>query len=350
MAQDRYLIAGATGIIGRRLTERMAQDGSVVGLSRRPPDSTMDGVRYLPLDLTDASACLQAMQDLDGISHIFYAARHDHDSKSPEKVEENLAMLRNLVEAAEAAGHPVRHVHVVQGTKYYGSNLGPFKTPARESDARVPGANFYFAQEDYLIARENEARWTWSTSRPHGILDDQPGIARSMAMVIAVYAALLKALGEPLSFPGTPGNFEALYQCTNTAHLADGIAWLAATPGCANQAFNVINGDYVRWRDLWPVFAEIFGMKPGPVRTVRLTEVMADKAPLWDQIVEKYGLVPQPYEAVAVWPYGDHLFTPHWDMVSSIDKLRAHGFTQTVETKQSFLNAFAALRAARIIP
>lgn len=171
-----------------------------------------------------------------------------------------------------------------------------------------------------------------------------------MAMVIAVYAALLKALGEPLYFPGTPGNFEALYQCTNTAHLADAIAWLAATPGCANQAFNVINGDYVRWRDLWPIFAEKFGMKAGPVRTVRLAETMAGKAPLWDRIVEEHGLVPQPFEDVAVWPYGDHLFTPHWDMVSSIDKLCAHGFTQTVETKQPFISAFAALRAARFIP
>ena len=196
MVQDRYLIAGATGIIGRRLTERMAQRGAVIGLARRPPEAASASVKYLPLDMIDAAACRRVLRGLDGVSHILYAARHDHDSKSPEKVSENLAMLRNLVEAAEAAGHKLRHVHVVQGTKYYGSNLGPFRTPARETDPRVPGANFYYAQEDYLIAREGDAPWTWSTSRPHGILDDQPGIARSMAMVIAVYAALLKELGE----------------------------------------------------------------------------------------------------------------------------------------------------------
>lgn len=350
MAQHKVLIAGATGIVGRRLVERMAAEGPVVGIARRPPDPAPAGVAYAAIDLTDAAACRSALAKFDGITHILYAARHDHDSRAPEKVAENLAMLRHLVEAVEAGGHPLAHVHVVQGTKYYGSNLGPFRTPAREDDPRIPAPNFYYAQEDYLIGRQAEAGWTWSATRPHGILDDAPGIARSMTMVIAVYAAILKELGERLYFPGTPGNFEALYQCTNTAHLAEAVAWMAYEPRCANQAFNVINGDYVRWRDLWPVFAEDFGMEPGPVRTVKLAQAMADKAPVWDRIVEKHRLFPRRFEDVAVWPYGDHLFTPHWDMVSSIDKLRAFGFTQSVDTKAAFLDAFAKLRQARAIP
>lgn len=28
-------------------------------------------------------------------------------------------------------------VHLVQGSKYYGSELGPHKTPAKESDPRI---------------------------------------------------------------------------------------------------------------------------------------------------------------------------------------------------------------------
>jgi hypothetical protein len=169
-------------------------------------------------------------------------------------------------------------------------------------------------------------------------------------MVIAVYAAILKEQGLPLYFPGTVGNFEAQYQCTNTAHLADAVAWITLRPECANQAFNVINGDYVRWCDLWPVFADFFGMPPGPVHTVRLGETMPSEAAVWDRIVEKHGLRPQRFEDVAVWPYGDHLFTPHWDMVSSIEKLRRFGFAESTETQASFLSAFAALRHARVIP
>jgi hypothetical protein len=259
-------------------------------------------------------------------------------------------MLSNVVEAVEAGDHDLQHVHIVQGTKYYGSNLGPFKTPAAEDDPRTGENNFYFAQEDYLIDCCGDSGWSWSASRPHGILDDQTGIARNMTQLIAVYAAMLKEQGQPLYFPGTEGNFNALYQCTNTAQLAKAITWMACEPQCSNQAFNVINGDYVRWRDLWPVFAEHFGMEAGPVRTVKLGEIMPGKASMWTQIVEKYDLQRQAYEDVALWEYGDHLFTPHWDMVSSMDKAHRYGFADAPDTVASFLQAFTKLRREGVVP
>ena len=41
---------------------------------------------------------------------------------------------------------------LVTGTNYYGSHLGPFKTPAREDDTRHDGPDFYFDQVDWLTA------------------------------------------------------------------------------------------------------------------------------------------------------------------------------------------------------
>jgi hypothetical protein len=38
----------------------------------------------------------------------------------------------------------------MQGYKVYGAHLGPFKTPARESDPGVPGAEFNAAQLAWL--------------------------------------------------------------------------------------------------------------------------------------------------------------------------------------------------------
>ncbi len=61
-------------------------------------------------------------------------------------------------------------------------------------------------------------------------------------------------------------------------------------PACANQAYNVTNGDFIRWENLWPRFAEYFGMQAGPVKTVRLAQAMADKAPVWERIVARHGL------------------------------------------------------------
>ncbi|MBT5665710.1 MAG: SDR family oxidoreductase [Rhodospirillaceae bacterium] len=358
MVQNKALIAGATGIVGRRLVEHLTASGDwqVIGLSRRPPKDTgpdtgaTADVEFLSVDLTDEESCRRALRSIDGITHILYTARHDFGAHRPEPIEANARMLRNTVEAVEAGDHALQHVHIVQGTKYYGSNLGPFKTPAEEDDPRTPVDNFYFAQEDYLIDRCGESGWSWSASRPHGILDDQTGIARNMTQLIAVYAAILKEQGQPLYFPGTPGNFDALYQCTNTKQLAKAIAWMACEPRCANQAFNVINGDYVRWRDLWPVFAEHFAMEAGPVRTVKLAVSMPDKAGSWNQIVEKYDLQRQVYEDVALWDYGDHLFTPHWDMMSSMDKARRYGFADAPDTVASFLHAFKQLRCDRVVP
>jgi len=46
--------------------------------------------------------------------------------------------------------------------------------------------------------------------------------------VIAVYAAISKALGQPLYFPGSAENFHALYQCVDATLLAKAIAWIRA--------------------------------------------------------------------------------------------------------------------------
>src|SRR5581483_7947600 len=251
-----------------------------IGLARRPIDAAFPAIA---VDLMDAQACRRALTDVaPDVTDIFYAARYAHTTRAKEPIEENLAMLRNVLDAVTPLARDLRHVHLVQGTKYYGSDLGPFRTPAKETDPRIATPNWYYAQEDHVIERQRGERWTWSASRPHGICDVAPHIARSMARVIAVYASILRELGEPLSFPGTPGNFNAIYQCTDAALLARAIVWMATEPRCANQAFNVTNGDYIRWANLWPRFAECFGMEAGPVRTMSLANEMADKGPVWE--------------------------------------------------------------------
>jgi hypothetical protein len=40
----------------------------------------------------------------------------------------------------------LQRVILVTGANYYGSHLGPFRTPCEESDARHAGDNYYFHQ------------------------------------------------------------------------------------------------------------------------------------------------------------------------------------------------------------
>jgi hypothetical protein len=88
----------------------------------------------------------------------------------------------------------------------------------------------------------------------------------------------------PLHFPGKVKAYDALYQCTDAAHLAKGMVWAVTSPRAANQAFNLTNGDYVRWRHAWPIIADWFDMEVGDLIPMSLSDFKADKQPLWDEI------------------------------------------------------------------
>ena len=163
-------------------------------------------------------------------------------------------MLKNLVTVIEPVAK-LEHVHAVHGSKYYGHQLGPVPVPLTEDTPRAKNRNFYFEQEDFLRAQSRGKGWTYSTSRPHSFCDPAIDYARSAGLVIAVYAAVQRELGLALDFPGTATGFHVRTQFTDTGLLARCIAWMAKEPRCANQGFNVVNGDYPRWSDLWPQFA-----------------------------------------------------------------------------------------------
>jgi nucleoside-diphosphate-sugar epimerase len=347
----KAVVAGATGVVGRRLAEHLVSTGEweILGLARRPP-KTPAPFTTICADLTSADDCREKLSDVRGVTHILYAGRYPH-TKQPEPIEINVAMMTNLVEAIEARNSGLQHVHVLQGSKWYGSTSGPYKTPAREDDPRLQGDHtFYYVQQDWLEARRRRARWSWSASRPHAIVDRSTGITRSLSLLIAVYAAILKEQGEPLYFPGSEGNFRAIYQCTDALLLAKAIAWMCSEPRCANQAYNVINGDYIRWVNLWPEFAKYFGMAPGAVRTQHLGLTMPEKKPVWERIAHKHGLEAPAYGDLVLWPYGDFVFHPAWDIMSDTLKLRQHGFHQVRDTRQMFFDLFDFYREQRIIP
>jgi nucleoside-diphosphate-sugar epimerase len=351
MRRNVGLVAGARGVVGRRLAEHLAAlpEWQVIGLARDTQDLG-PGIEAIDVDLTDRAAVRTRLRGLSEVTHVFYAARHDHAGEAPEPVEDNAGMLENLMDAIEPVAKGLCHVHLVHGTKYYGSHLGPFKTPARESDPRPLATVFYHVQADAIAHRQRGKGWTWSISHPHAICDPDIRIRRSVSRLIAVYAIISRELGLPLCFPGTPGCYEALFQCTDAALLARAISWMSTTPACANQMFNVINGDYFRWCHLWPKFASYFGMEPGPVRTVRLASVMADKGPVWERIAQKHGLRPLPFEELVPWSYGDFLFRPPYDIMSDMTKARRYGFHETVDSEAMFFRLFDHFRAERIIP
>ncbi|MFP3564557.1 SDR family oxidoreductase [Paraburkholderia sp. SIMBA_030] len=343
------VIAGGGGVVGASLARTLVSKGwEVIGLARKRVD--IPGVRWVGVDLLDAQDCHAKLSALTKTTHIFCAARYNFAEGGREPLDENLAIVRNVVETLDHAAPGLRHIHMVQGMKYYGSHAGPFMTPAKESHPRCPIPNFYYLQQDYLTEKQAGARWTWSVSRPDALLHAVPGVPRSLVSVIAVYALICRELGLPLSFPGTEAAFHALYECTSADQLAEGLLWMSEAPAAANQAYNLINGDYIRWVNLWPVFARYFDIPLGPVQTVKLVDVMADRGPVWDRIVQRHGLEPWPYDRVALWAYADYIWSRGWDVMADMTKVRQHGFHRTVDTESEFVRFFDELRSQRVIP
>ncbi len=343
------VVAGASGLVGRCIVTELCKAGgwNLIGLGRRA--QTMEGVRWIAVDLANAADCRHALGNLKEVTHLFYAGRYDHPEGVPESVEINTAMLVNLINALEPVA-PLQHVHAVHGSKYYGHQLGPVPIPMVEHQARAPNQNFYFNQEDFLIKRTRNATWRYSTSRPHAFCDPAIDHPRSIGLVIAVYAAIQRELGLPLDFPGTAAGFQALTQFTDLALLGRSVVWMANEPRCANQAFNVVNGDTPRWSELWPDFAAAFGMTVGTPQNIKLEHWIKDKSPVWAAVVKKHRLRATDVQQLALWPYGDYQLRPQWDVTSSMEKARTLGFTDAVDSYRMFRGQFDHYRAEKIIP
>src|SRR5713226_1858302 len=346
------VVVGAQGVIGRYISERLFSlpDWQVVGLSRRRGE---DGprIRHISVDLLDPADARAKLSGLSGTTHVFYAAFQAGSGPAAEyakNIAANRDMLVNSVSAIERAAPGLQRVVLVTGTKYYGSHLGPFKTPAREGDPRHAGANYYFDQIDWLTGFQRGKRWNWTELRPQTLCGFAPGTAMSIVSVIAAYAAIMKELGMPLAFPGTA--WETLYQVTDSAHFADAALWAAIEPRCANQAYNITNGDYFRWHHLWPRIAEAMDVTAADPQPLNLTHFMADKAPLWDAMVHKHALKPYRFDEVVAWPFGDYVFNCNWDVMSNVTKSRLHGFQDVVDSEEMFVRLLQRFRNEKIVP
>ena len=360
LTQARYtaLIAGYTGAVGGALARELAGRGEwrVYGLARRAPVAAepagpvVAGVTGVAADMADRDGLRSALEPLADVTHLFYCGRATHAEQVIEDAAANLALLENVVTATEAAAAGLRHVHLVQGGKYYGVHVGPFPTPADEAQPRAPVDNFNYDQQDYLSARAAAARWTWSASRPNTLVHFSPAIARNLVSTLGAWAAICRELGAALDFPGPPAAYASLTQVTSIELLARAIAWMVTEPACANEAFNVTNTDLFRWHALWPRLAEAFAMPLGSVRPQRLAEVMAGRDALWRQVCARHGLAQARLDRVANWGYADATLERTWDEILSHNKARRLGFHDWDDSLARFFAVLGAYRQAGILP
>lgn len=351
----KALIAGGLGVVGRSLVEHLTtQPGwEVVALSRRKPDFETSA-KFISVDLSDRATTLRSLREIADVTHVLFAALFEpaDGRKEADYVSVNVDMLVNFLDGVEEGSPGLKHVALMHGGKAYGVQLGPPpRVPSREDDPHVMPPNFYYDQEAVLRERQKGKSWTWTILRPPAVCGLAIGAPLNTTLAVGMLAAISRELGIPLRFPGTLGH---LKDACDAQLLARAIEWAGWSVSAQNQIFNITNGDCFMWEQLFPKIARLFGMECDFPHRMSLTSVMADKGPLWNGMVKKYGLQSYGYEQlIPSWNYMDWTFRlnqkPFSSLLSTI-KIRQAGFHECIDTETMFLRQLTDLQRRRILP
>ena len=358
---NTVLVAGASGLVGFAAAKHFAQrpGWKVIAVSRRLPEG-LDGVELVSVDLTDRARSAEVFGRLREVTHVVYAALFEKPGlirgwRERDQMETNRVMLENFFEPLRAAAPGLRHVTLLQGTKAYGAHLGPIAIPAKERQPRHEHENFYWLQEDYVRQRQRDQAWTFTSLRPQVIFGESLGSHMNLIPAIGVYAALLREQGRPLAFPGGPPWVREAVDADLLAHACE---WAATSPACANETFNINNGDVFEWRQVWPAIADALDMEVGPDDLLSLADTLPPREKEWEAIVRRHGLRAPARFADYVgqgFIYADAQFAygakrpPPTTLVSTI-KARQAGFHECMDTEDMFRKWFRRFRELRWLP
>jgi len=295
MADKKVVVAGATGLVGNAALRHFGASGGceVVALSRRKPREFY-GARYVKIDLTDPAQCGRAATELQGATHLVYAALYEAPNlvdgwRDANQIRINDRMLRNLMAALEPVAPALKHVALLQGTKAYGVHVRPLTVPAREGRSEMyEQPNFYWAQENFLRELQKGKSWHWSILRPVLIVGLAMGGAMDLIPPLGVYAAMLRQQGRALDYPG---GAPRVSQAVDVDLLARAIAWSAEAVAARNEAFNVTNGDVFTWENIWPAISDALEMKPGAAVPLSLAQEYPKWSAPWDDLRRKHDLI-----------------------------------------------------------
>ncbi|KAI9118231.1 hypothetical protein K1719_010563 [Acacia pycnantha] len=364
--QSVALVIGVTGIVGGSLAETLPLPDTpggpwkVYGIARRPRPNWNSNhpIQYIQCNISDPNDTHAKLSALTDVTHIFYVSWTRRPTEA-ENCEVNGGMLRNVFRAVIPNAPNLRHICLQTGTKHYVSAFEFYgktqihDTPFTEDLPRLNAPNFYYTQEDILFEEANKKQGlSWSVHRPQVIFGLSPYSLMNLIGTLCVYAAICKHEGVPLKFPGS----KAAWECYSVASDADLIAeqhiWAAVDPYARNEAFNCNNGDVFKWKHLWKVLAEQFGIEEYGFEEgsdLKLTETMKDKGLIWNEIVKENQLQPTKLEEVGNWWFAD--FTLRVESVlDSMNKSKEHGFLGFRNSKNSFITWIDKARANKIVP
>ncbi|KAL4554647.1 hypothetical protein LXL04_037246 [Taraxacum kok-saghyz] len=324
--QKFALIIGATGIVGNSLAEILPLHDTpgglwkVYGVARRPrpPWNADFPMEYIQCDITDPEETQSKLSSLQDLTHVFYVTWANCGTEA-ENCEINGKMFMNVLNAVIPNAPNLQHISLQTGRKHY---MGPFEewakgnipghdqAPFYEDLPRLNQSNFYYTLEDILFREvAKKEGLTWSIHRPGLIFGFSPYSKMNILSSLCVYAAICKHEGEALKFPGTKEAWNSYNDVSDADLIAEHHIWAAVDPIAKNEAFNICNGDVFKWKHFWKILAEQFDVENGELQEdgarKNMVEMMKDKGPVWDKIVQEKELLATKLEEIGGWWFVD---------------------------------------------
>lgn len=371
-------VTGGNGITGGAIIEHLAnttdasQFNRIITTSRSPFKLNVSDsrVEFVALDFTQSHETLvDLMRDVcSEVTHAYFSS-YVHKDDFPELNTANAGLFQNFLNALVATAPKLQNVTLQTGGKHYNVHLAPVPSPAREEEPRrgSPEQNFYFLQEDALFSLQKDSSWSWNVIRPEAIIGTTPKPnGMNSALTYALYILTCKKLGQKPEMPTNQIYWDGYDDCSYAPLIADATVWVSTKPSCANQAFNVTNGDYFCWRYMWPRLCTYFGAetssdrrfeKPGlelgvPFLDVSLSEwATPEKQEAWEQLCNESGCPEAKATwAAGTWQYQDWVFGRTWSATLSMSKLRKFGYTGYVDSFEAFVKTFEKMKHLKQIP
>ncbi|KAI0184876.1 hypothetical protein EV127DRAFT_485679 [Xylaria flabelliformis] len=376
MAKTAF-ITGANGISGGAIVEHLCNKStsdeweSIIITSRSPSNLTITDprIKFIALDFThDVHSLVEKMKEVCGpVSHAYFCS-YLHKDDFAESYAINKTLFENFLNALDKTAAYLENVTLQTGGKYYNLHVEPVPSPAREDDPRRygPFENFYFPQEDQLAEMQRGKAWSWNVVRPEAIIgaNSQP-YGLNEALTIAVYFLICRELDIAAPMPTNQRYWEGAEDVSYAPLIADLTMFVSTRKSCANEAFNVTNGDYFSWRYMWPRLAASLGAKADSQQNFQkaspregelqldwsLAEWCQDKRKVWEDLCDRQALpgAKATFDLVG-WAVGDFLFRRTWSATLSVNKARQYGWTGHIDSYQSFVDTFEKFRQMGLIP
>ncbi|KAF1810530.1 NAD(P)-binding protein [Eremomyces bilateralis CBS 781.70] len=378
MSTPHTLITGATGLVGRALTEHFSNLPShpTTSLSRRPPFHP--STTWHPCDLTSPPSIIAALSAIPPsqppITHLVFAALHEEPSLAAgwlqqTHVDRNALMLQNTVEAVAKVSGALERVTILQGPKAYGVHVGAVRPGSREDRDEERGVvNFYWAQQDWLAefceleGRRRGRELCYTVLRPALVIGEAVGGAMNLLAVLGVYAAILRGRGERLHYPG---GGEGMVEATDTDLMARCCEWIGKgrvvggdrkEVPMGNQTYNLTNGEFFSMRHEWAFIAQCFGMEVGEDRDITFAEAIQTQEwkDEWDSIRKDHGLISPGIEEFLgqSGQFADFIFgrTAGTSSAMSCIKVRRAGFDEYMYSDDMLSKWFKRYQDDKLLP